>query len=109
MKHWTMREHAAHVSARFWSAGWEFETAEQARDYVTEQFAKCSADDISHTPFRATVRSNGVSASVYCSRLSCDVRTATYRKGDTMRDLVTVASPTDCVWMVPGMNEDAVA
>jgi len=57
------------------------------------------------SPFRGTVRSNGVHvttwAAIHSSGLEVEVSTRTYRKGATMRDTTPVPSPSDCTWLVP--------
>jgi hypothetical protein len=101
--HWTQRKHAAHVSTRYFSGGWEFDTAAEARDYVSQQFAQYRHHDFRHTPFGFHVASNGVETRGYISETAAHVTTRTYTSGATMRDrMVTAIGLTDCQWIIPG-------
>ena len=102
---WYLCQHSAYVRDRFFSGGWEFETRQEACDYVAQQFAHQTPENLRNTPFKGEVRSNGLAVTFYSyGRVS----TRTYRQADgtsTMRDLVDVPSPTDCVWFIPGTVE----
>jgi len=99
---WTKREHAAHVSTRYFLGGWEFETAQGARQYVNDQFTKYPARDLANTPFGFTVASGGVEVRAFIATTAAHVSTRTYSCGETMRDRMVTRGPTDCDWIVPG-------
>lgn len=99
---WQDRQHAAHIRTRYFSGGWEFDTATDAREYVSDQYAKQSTTDRAHTPFQFYVKSNGVQFDGWHGSQEMDIRSTTYRPGKTMRDTVAVPSPSDCLWIVPG-------
>jgi hypothetical protein len=101
---WQDREYSSYCSGRYGSAGWEFDTAKKAVEYVNEQYANQRPEHVKD--FRAEVRSNGVLVIFTAYGL---MRTETYRKpkGGTMRDIVTVPSPSDCEWMIPGTEAQA--
>jgi hypothetical protein len=103
---WQDRKFASHVHTRNWSAGWEFDTAAQACSYVNDQYAKTSADDRAHTPFRAEVKADGVYTHFWGGSYGAVVRKATYLPGDTMRDAKITSSPSDCFWMVPNTGHE---
>lgn len=103
MSDWTERQHAAHIRTRYFSGGWEFDTANDAREYVNEQFAKYPEKDLRNTPFQFEVATNGVTVRGYVTdTIGAMVSTRTYKPGKTMRDRLRVVSPTDCDWMIPG-------
>jgi hypothetical protein len=98
---WQDRKHSSHCSGRYGSCGWEFDTHAQAAEYINEQYTNQRPEHVSD--FRAELRSNGVRTSFTAYGI---VRTATYSvpRNGTMRDLQIVASPSDCVWMIPGSD-----
>lgn len=102
---WQDREHSSHVTAKYFSAGWEFETAQEARDYVSHQYARQSPDDRSYSPFRFEVKSNGVHIMGWHGSFDMVIRKATYASGETMRDAKLIDSPSDCYWIVPNTGE----
>jgi hypothetical protein len=99
---WQDRKHAAHVRTRYASAGWEFDTASDAREYVSDQYAKESPANRANTPFQFCVQSNGAQFDGWHGTQEMDIRSTTYRSGATMRDTSPVPSPSDCLWIVPG-------
>jgi hypothetical protein len=107
---WQDRKHSAHTRTRYFSGGWEFDTAQEALDYVSTQYAKESLADRRHTPFKFSVKSNGVQIEGWHGSQEMELRSTAYRFGgalrdtlrQTMRDTVAVPSPSDCIWIVPG-------
>lgn len=103
---WQDREHSSYVRTNRWAAGWEHDTAEQARTYVADQYSKLTAEDKRMAGFEFEIASNGLRACGFIGNYSAVVCTRTYQKGETMRELAHVVSPSDCTWMIPGLNED---
>ncbi len=103
---WDKREHSSYIVTRYFSGGWEFETAKEAREYVDDQHAKTSERDRYMTAFRSTVKSCGVETRFWHGSLDAEVSTKTYKKGATMRECEYVPSPSDCTWLVPGTSKD---
>lgn len=104
---WQLREHSAAVSSRYFSGGWEFETARDAREWMSAQHARENRQSLIVTSFTSLVCSNGVAAQFYHAEYysggNCMVvQTTTYRTEGTMRDKSRVSSPSDCVWLIPG-------
>ena len=103
---WQDRKHSCYVSTRYFSGGWEFDTDQAARKYVSDQYAQEKPENRANTPFRATVKSNGVHTHFWGGDYGAVVRKATYVPGETMREAVLVDSPSDCYWMVPNTGHD---
>lgn len=99
---WQDRKHSAHIRLKYFSGGWEFDTACEARQYVSDQYATQSYADRCHSPFQFYVKTNGVQIDGWHGSQEMDLRSTTYRSGATMRDTVAVPSPSDCTWIVPG-------
>ena len=103
---WQDREHSSYARTHRWAAGWEHDTVEQAREYVADQYSKLTAEDKRMAGFDFEVASNGLRVCGYIGTYLAVVNTRTYAKGETMRDLAHVISPSDCVWMIHGLNEE---
>lgn len=100
MTRWQDREHRSHCSGRHGSCGWEFDTRAQAIDYINDQYGKIARPEFARD-FACEVESNGVRVRFSAYGV---VHTATYVKGETMRDTHAVPSPSDCTWIVPGSD-----
>lgn len=97
MTKWQDREHSSRFHGRNGASGWEFDTRDEAIRYINDQYNHQHPKHVAD--FSCEVRSHGVQVRFSAYGV---VQTSTYRKGETMRDLERLVSPSDCIWMIPG-------